>query len=280
MKNEIDERMLDLLCDKALFGLSEEELRELAEFEATAGPTDEDLMLELTAARLSTIGSVEGAELPEHLFEKIVRDSKGHVLTEENVFTARRAEPPRDGRGPGMFGWLGWAAAAAACIALAIMAYDRPESPLVADGPRPSPTLQQELTPALLRQQLIDTGQVAVRAEWGKGNLPQTEEISGDVVWSDDRQTGYMRIKGLPVNDRTREQYQLWIFEDAKLEAHPKDGGVFDISSDGEVIVPIDAKLLTRDPKAFAITIEKPGGTVVSERDKIAALAAVKPSSS
>jgi hypothetical protein len=44
------------------------------------------------------------------------------------------------------------------------------------------------------------------------------------------------------------------------------------------VIIPIEAKLKTVSPKAFAITIERPGGVVVSSREKIAALAPVKTS--
>ena len=41
----------------------------------------------------------------------------------------------------------------------------------------------------------------------------------------------------------------------------------------GDVIVPIRAKLHVVDPKIFAVTVEKPGGVVVSSRDRIALLA-------
>ena len=88
-----------------------------------------------------------------------------------------------------------------------------------------------------------------------------------------------MTFRGLPVNDPNREAYQLWMFEEAKLEDLPKDGGVFNVTAEGDVIIPIDAKLRTTDPKAFAVTIEKPGGVVRSEREKIALLAPVKPAS-
>ena len=84
-----------------------------------------------------------------------------------------------------------------------------------------------------------------------------------------------MIFKGLPVNDKSKETYQLWIFQDAELEKHPIDGGVFNVNDNGDVIVPIDAKLRVNGPKVFAITVEKPGGTVVSEREKIVALAKV-----
>ena len=73
-----------------------------------------------------------------------------------------------------------------------------------------------------------------------------------------------MRFIGMPVNDPNRQQYQLWIV-DPDRDAQPVDGGVFDVNEDGEVIVPINAKLPIDDPTTFAITVEKPGGVVVSE---------------
>jgi hypothetical protein len=54
------------------------------------------------------------------------------------------------------------------------------------------------------------------------------------------------------------------------------DGGVFDIPTTGEVIVPINAKLQVREPFMFAITIEKPGGVVVSSRERLPLLAKVE----
>jgi anti-sigma-K factor RskA len=281
MKKELDERMMDLLCDRALFGLSDEELRELEMFEKSADGGMEAHSLELTAAKLGLIGIDQSAEIPSHLFEKIVADSRRHVAAEENVFTAPRGtvltEAPAGG---GLWNWLGWAVAAAACVALAVNIYTtRQDTGLVAgDKPTPTPAIEEKLTPAQLRQRLIDTEQTLARGDWSKGNFKESEAISGDVVWSDAKQTGYLRVSGLPVNDKTKAQYQLWIFEDGALEKFPKDGGVFDVNENGEVIIPIDAKIAVKNPKAFAITLEKPGGVVVSERGQIAGLAPVKPS--
>ena len=42
----------------------------------------------------------------------------------------------------------------------------------------------------------------------------------------------------------------------------------------GEVIVPINAALPIRDAAAFAVTVEAPGGVVVSDRSRLALLAA------
>ena len=76
---------------------------------------------------------------------------------------------------------------------------------------------------------------------------------------------GYMQFSGLQSNDPRVEQYQLWIFDGTRDDAHPVDGGVFDINQNGEVIVPIHAKLPVAHPTAFAVTLEKPGGVVVSD---------------
>jgi len=78
------------------------------------------------------------------------------------------------------------------------------------------------------------------------------------------------------VNDTTKETYQLWIFDKTQDPATPIDGGTFDIKSGGEVVIPVNAKLKAKGPQMFAITIEKPGGVVVSKRGKIAALAKVE----
>ena len=47
------------------------------------------------------------------------------------------------------------------------------------------------------------------------------------------------------------------------------DGGVFDVPSTGEVIVPITAKLRVGGATLFAVTVERPGGVVVSRREHI-----------
>jgi len=52
------------------------------------------------------------------------------------------------------------------------------------------------------------------------------------------------------------------------------DGGVFDVPADAtEVVVPIHAAIAVGAAQAFAVTVEKPGGVVVSAREHIVALA-------
>ncbi len=96
---------------------------------------------------------------------------------------------------------------------------------------------------------------------------------AGEVVWSDVLQRGFMVFEGLAPNDPSESQYQLWIFDTDAGQAHPVDGGVFDIAVDGKVIVPIDARIPVVKAVMFAITEERPGGVVVSDRKRLPLLA-------
>lgn len=127
---------------------------------------------------------------------------------------------------------------------------------------------------ALSRADLLASAKDLIQVEWKEGKTPLQQAVSGDVVWSSNYQKGFMRLVGLPINDPLREQYQLWIIDPLR-DDEPVDGGVFDISQAGEVIIPIQAKLHVTKPAAFAITIEKPGGVVVSKQDRLPLLAVV-----
>ena len=117
----------------------------------------------------------------------------------------------------------------------------------------------------------------AVTAEWTATKDPAGKGASGDVVWSPAEQMGFMRFRGLAVNDRKLTQYQLWIFDKNQDQKTPVDGGVFDVDpTTGDVLVPIMAKLRVVEPTLFAVTIEKPGGVVVSKRERIVVTAAPK----
>lgn len=277
MNEQNEERMLDLLCKQAVEGLTQTEENELRELE-TMGFTGVDLQsLEYTAAAISTLGVSGDDKLPDHLKSKILAAADEH-------FVGKRIAPQApaiitETKTP-IWAWLGWAAAAAASLLLVAnlwVSNSRGPGPLVG-GPPTTPTpAPEKLTPNQLREKFLASVPPTemVKAEWGAGGIKEIEP-SGDVVWSDATQTGYLRVKGLPKNDPNNNTYQLWIVAENQDSKTPVDGGTFDINSDGEVIIPIDAKVRTLNPKAFAITIEKPGGVVVSTQ-KHAALAAVKP---
>ncbi len=173
---------------------------------------------------------------------------------------APRPAPTPTARGlraaPGLLGWV----AAAALLIVTVVAYGRVVS------------LEQRLGegPAELRlQELVATTPDVEVLPWA------TEGISGDVTWSNTRNAGFLRIDGLAVNDPEVTQYQLWIFRglDPSTEAHPVSGGVFDVDRQGQVIVPIDAQLELGRAGMFVVTVEKPGGVMVSDREEIVLVA-------
>lgn len=97
--------------------------------------------------------------------------------------------------------------------------------------------------------------------------------LSGEVIWNDEKQEGYMSLVNLAVNDPTKNQYQLWIVDPERDEL-PVDGGVFDIiHKDGKSIIPIRNALVINKPVAFVITLEQPGGVVKSKQEVVVALA-------
>jgi len=97
--------------------------------------------------------------------------------------------------------------------------------------------------------------------------------LSGEVIWNDEKQEGYMSLENLSVNDPTINQYQLWIVDPERDEL-PVDGGVFDITQkDGKSIIPIRNALVINKPVAFVITLEQPGGVVKSKQEIVVALA-------
>jgi anti-sigma-K factor RskA len=100
--------------------------------------------------------------------------------------------------------------------------------------------------------------------------------MTGEVVWSDARQEGYMTLANLPANDPSEKQYQLWIVDPDRGDPQPIDGGVFDIPADADsAVIPIRNPLTVDKPSLFVITLEKPGGVVVSDQKVVVAVAEV-----
>jgi hypothetical protein len=285
-----EERTVDLLVQRATVGLDEAEQTLLGQTKDGAGTTD-DISYDLAAAAIGLIDIDTNESMPEHLFAK-VRASADEFFAIPDQTAAEGlkiagSQPDKDDDYQKLFyveprrswSWLGWAAAAAACIALAInIGLTRMNGPetVIVQTPEPTPvklTPEQELAGFMASQKDM------TKAAWTVGNMKDAKSISGDVMWSDKEQKGYLRIQGLPVNDRSKETYQLWIFDKTQDPKTPINGGTFDVNSTGETIFAINTKLRAEGARMFAITMEKPGGVVVSKSNKIAALAKVETSS-
>lgn len=253
------DHLQDLLADRALFGLSEAENRELEKLLTTMADADVDSeSFDRIAAAAQLAGLEEQAELPAELSRKILAQGREAVARNRRT-PATSALPPISRRE--MFAWF----ATAAAVLVAAFFASLPAGQQVA-----------QLSPAELKAELARTKDGVTQVAWAAGPDEAGKDASGEVLWSNARQKGVMSFRGLPSNDPTKAQYQLWIFDTAQDEKYPVDGGVFDIPAGAkEVLIPIDAKLPVVDPTLFAITIEKPGGVVVSSRERLPLLAKV-----
>lgn len=253
-----EERILDLLTDRAAYGLSSSEEHELAALLRTRPDIDPDSFDRATAALELAWNPADAEPLPEHVYERI--------LVRLGVADARASEGANAGGGK-LLTWSGWIAAIAAGL-VAIFLWQARDRSETSRGP-------DELVAR------VDRAADVVRIPWKPTEDADARGLKGELVWSSSAQTGYMRFEGLAVNDPRLAQYQLWIFDAARDERYPVDGGVFDIPStvatntSSGVIVPIHARLPVQEAKLFAVTVEKPGGVVVSSRERIVALASL-----
>jgi anti-sigma-K factor RskA len=261
---QIADRLRDLLADQALFELLPEEQAELRALlaESTVNPESFEWTAALASVALNP-GPYE--PLPAELRAKIAAAAPEHQaaaqLVDENKRLAGRAgfSTRASKHGIRFREALAWFATAA-CLFVAMMLWSASHPPTQSIAQARAALLEQEpkLKPLA----------------WTATEDPAAKGATGDVVWSKDKQQGFMRFKGLAKNDPSQNQYQLWIFDANQDERYPIDGGVFDVDpTTGDVIVPIHAKLQVVDPKMFAVTVEKPGGVVVSDRKHIAVLA-------
>jgi anti-sigma-K factor RskA len=357
MKDLQKERLLELLADQTIFGLSEEEIMELGQIKKQFPDWEEDFSLELTAAMIGLSDLDTSDMLPANLRAKIFANAdvffSPNEESQENLSFAPKANTavglPATASGGNIievktkqpfWQWFGWGLAATACIALVISLWltrtqkepeialntetvktsevagtpetvktpesvktpetaqtpesvETPESvkspatvktpesartpeivktPEVARTPETVKTPAPELTAAQKREQLIASAPDVIQTNWTSAK--DDKRVLGDVVWSTERQKGYVRLRGMPVLDASKETYQLWII-DEKNEKAPVSGGIFNVSRTGEIIVPINAQLRINKPKQFAVSKEKPGGVVVTEPDRIVAVAKI-----
>lgn len=269
------DRRHELLADRALDGLTDAEAREL---EALGDAGDDAFERAAAAAALAELERAgDGAPLPEALAARVLAAAPRAAVAAPRAAPAPTAPAPLDrsrlegrpasGRRRDRGRALAWSAAAAAAV-VAAFGWLRP--PRVVEhtqvvvrevAPRPP-------TPAEARAALLAGSPDVKTLSWSATKDPSAQGASGDVVWSEARQQGYMRIRGLAANDPGLAQYQLWIFDAQRDDAHPVDGGVFDVQG-GEVVVPIHAAIRVFAPKLFAVTVERPGGVVVSKRERI-----------
>lgn len=286
--NEVNkERMLDLLILKATGEITKEELEQLRKLEDTFPEFKDDTSYELATAAISLIDLKIEDQMPAHLQARILADADKYFgAAEKQTGTARNNGSEQEEfqktfafEQPKRSIWqsLGWLVAAFACIALAVSLWTTRNrlNENIADNPQQTVTPTPTQTPSLVEQrmQFMASANDAVVSSWSDFDPKKPRNVEGDVVWSNSAQKGYLRFKNLPVNDKSKETYQLWIFDET--QKNPISGGVFDANQAGEIIIPIDAAIKVAKPTMFGITAEKPGGVMVSDLGKVMAVAKV-----
>lgn len=293
MKRPLDEvqafRAQELLLARATEGLSDPEAVELAALGA-----DDDVSFDVAAAAVD-IATLRVEQMPAGVADKILvaagvapRSSSAIPSTLAGVMPAQvlatrvaphdeRAVVPapvipikKRSRAPMVIAWT--AAAAGIALAAGAFLWARNRDPEI----REIVQLPLTPTPSDARAELLANAKDVTTLAWTALPDPAAKGASGDVVWSASKQEGYMRFVGLATNDPRKAQYQLWIFDKRRDDKYPVDGGVFDVGANGEVIVKISPKLHVDDPVLFAVTVEAPGGVVVSKRERIVVTAAPK----
>lgn len=267
-----DPRLLDLLADRAVGPLSAAECAELDALADLVPEFDTDCLDRAAAALAVALIAPEAASAPASLRRSLSAAGAAWAAAQQAAAADddqakrlrvdfRQAPSARTNRSRAA-AWTGWLAAAAA-ITLAVAGWwGRSE---------------RAASPAQRLAALTGSGAPIIEIPWSSG--PSGADFgspAGRVVWCPERQEGYMVFRNLRPNDPAVEQYQLWIFDATRDDKYPIDGGVFDVTASGEVVVPIRAAVPVREAAMFAVTVERPGGVVVSDRSRLPALAVVK----
>jgi len=290
-----NDRLCDLLATRATEGLSPAEQEELNDLAANYPNLDPD-ELDRVAASLAVLGlSIE--PMPATLRARIEADAEDFFgragASPPEAVVTRFPARPRPAAAP-TTAWGGWLAAAAALVIavtgwLQVERLDSARSALAARQAglesavvRLERTLsERDAELAVLRHPAPGQLLAALEARpgtrvmaWSATDDPAATGAEGAVIWNDAEQAGLMRFRGLAANDPATTQYQLWIFDAERDDRFPVDGGVFDVlAGEVETLVPIRARLPVGEPVLFAITVEAPGGVVVSSRERIALVA-------
>ena len=109
-------------------------------------------------------------------------------------------------------------------------------------------------------------------SDWSDADVrAEVEGVTGEVVWSDQAQSGVMRLVGLP--HIPGSVYQLWIIDAERGMSQRVSGAIF-TAGDKETWVEIEPRIGISRAAAFAVTIEQPGGTWVSDMSRRVVIAA------
>jgi hypothetical protein len=279
ISQEQHDQLMDLLIQKATTGLSDSEQQELDHLESPTNNRNELEHFELAAAAFDLSFSSDREEMPQELHDRLlVSAGKFFGGLTHSGFTAKspvRTQPkvelansrPRQISSPN---WREIIAVLVTAASLLLL--------LSGFNPFEKNDAAQPSAVAKLDDFVRSNPHDLVKLPW---TSVHDADASGEVLWSDEKQEGYMVFEGLDINDPNIEQYQLWIFDTDRKQKYPVDGGVFDIKQadirdNVKVVIPIHPHIPVDRAVQFAVTVERHGGVTVSEREKIPVLATVE----
>ena len=291
---QLPDWFVDLIDTRVTSGLDENQQHRFDQFVSEHENQDEVLRLveqfELTAAALDlrfeeSYSSKPSIDLPYELRDKVLHGAKVFFESDHDkslnetsedarpkVLAAyptdkglqKRTSPGEDLSTREVLGWL----VAAASIAVLLTGWN----PFAAKSTLAPQTtsIEQEFD-----RFVASSPKDLTRVSWEPTGAKS--KAGGEVLWSDSEQAGFMVFNNLPLNDPKASQYQLWIFDTDAGQKYPVDGGTFDVTRLNKAIVKIDPRISIDKAVMFAITEERPGGVVVSSRERLPLLAKVGP---
>ena len=283
--------IIDLIIERATYGLSLTDQQSLDQLIQSSADPDavvkeiERLELSLAALEVSqTTAPLPGEtqsnrsplslELQERIRLQSAQALEAYASATDETRTRAQTKTSlpaiKPNRRSTLKGIFTWAVAAASLLALALFIRQSqslaPKDTLVKEIiSHRSGDLVEDIMPndELMKKFLGSTPEDLLTLSW---TPVDNKNVTGEVFWSDQQQTGFMALKGLEVNDPQQKQYQVWIYDTDTKQRRPVNGGVFNVPKKGRYVVPIAPLSPVNKAVQFSITAEQPGGVEVSEQ--------------
>lgn len=268
--NQALPRLLELLAAESIGDLTDQETVELEALRMRVPPIADPRGEAVAAAQAErTLGELLAASTAADATRPLSPALRAAIIAKGEAIVGGASQSPRPARPRGTRTWIGpvgWAGWAAAAVATTFFLWQV--------------SVNQPPEAADRLADILEEG--AVRIALAPEKDPAGSTIGGEVIWSPSGQDGFLHIHGLAVNDPVKEQYQVWVVDAGRgVSGHSVDCGVFDAESgftvDGERYIPLQAKLRVTQPTRFVITVEAPGGAVISSQQRLVASAEVPP---
>jgi anti-sigma-K factor RskA len=274
-------RLEELIAGEAIDNLDAEEIEELKALSRTLPREAKHLRTELACSAGLYVAAEQQGRPPvkqSRLSEDVRATMAGAIYRMQRQQS--EADRRRQTRRRSTIGLAGWALAALTSTAAIVASLELQQlagntvdiGPLISDGPI------AELAVWTNENDEYEVGspsyRIAHEAEAARVFLAATNnEVQGGahLIWSDKRQGGLVQTLGLPPNEPTTEQYQVWIIDSTRPEGADRiPAGTFNVFEDATrerllKTLLIRPSLPIGKASAFAITREPAGGSITSD---------------